>query len=88
MEAVALEINTQLGASCGLDVLHCRGYPGILYDFNKLSADPAGIVKRVADSELSVVTILEPAKAFQRHSRVQKDRNKGPESRRSREPYN
>jgi Mg2+ and Co2+ transporter CorA len=61
-----LTMEAQLGASHDLTGLQSMGYPNVSYNFNKLNADLAGLVKRVADNKLSVVTILEHAKELQR----------------------
>jgi hypothetical protein len=59
-------IEARLGATRDVDRLLRSGYPKVLYDFNALNADLAGLMKRIADNKLSAETILEHAKAFQR----------------------
>ncbi|KAB8070122.1 hypothetical protein BDV29DRAFT_160745 [Aspergillus leporis] len=61
-----LKIEAQLGVPHDLAGLQSLGYFSVSYDFNKISADLAVVVKGVAEIELAVVTIMEHAKGFQR----------------------
>ncbi|CZR54672.1 uncharacterized protein PAC_04556 [Phialocephala subalpina] len=59
-------MESRLGVTRNGQLLLMRGYEDVSYDFGLLNADLASIAKQIADTELSVSTMMEQAKAFQR----------------------
>jgi hypothetical protein len=60
------DMESRLGVTRAGTYLRSSGYAAIDHDFTLLNADLAGIVKKVADTELSASTVHEHAKSIQR----------------------
>jgi hypothetical protein len=60
------DMESRLGVTRDGNYLRSSGYAAIDHDFTLLNADLAGIVKKVADTELSASTVHEHAKSIQR----------------------
>jgi hypothetical protein len=60
------DIEARIGVSANLNSLRLSHYSDVEYDYSKLNADLTGVARNIADHELSVSTMLEHARSFQR----------------------